>query len=253
MNILKTNENELRIGWKILRVVLIVIVLAVAFALVSSLLSLQLLGDYAIHLSIILGVLIALRLEHRSINTIGLQLREKSLWMDSLLGFVAGALAISLVALGMVFITREINPDQFGINMSLPGLAGILAYWLVVGIAEEMLFRGYILTLLREKLRLWPAILISAALFAVIHILNPDYYFYAFLYALLIGILFCGIVYKRGNLGGVIGFHFAWNLLQDGSFYNFPAQGGELMFTLILIVMGIMVLWVLPRGKPVRT
>ncbi|MHC1782443.1 MAG: lysostaphin resistance A-like protein [Anaerolineaceae bacterium] len=172
-------------------------------------------GDNAVHVAMIGGAMSGLRLEHRSLSFIGIRLREKRFWTDLLFGFIWGCLFIGAVVVGMVFITKEMSVSQLGEGFNVPGLAYSLVFWLVVAIGEEGLFRGYLFSILRSRMSLWAALIISACNFCSIHIINPDYYWFAYVYAILIGLAFGGIVVKRGNLGGAIGFHFAWNLLQD--------------------------------------
>lgn len=250
MKLLYSSENELRSGWKVARVFVIVIVLAALFAILAALLKIEVLGDYAVHLAMIFGALFGLRLDHKSVSFIGIRPNEKAFWKDSFIGFVWGCLLISLVVGGMVFITKEMSLSQFWEGTTVQGLAYALIFWLVVAIGEESLFRGYIFSTLRPHMRLWVALIISACIFSAIHIINTDYYWFAYVYAILIGIAFGGIVIKRGNLGGAIGFHFAWNLLQDKIIFNTPALGGEVIYAVILLIMVILIFWVLPI-KPI--
>jgi uncharacterized protein len=244
-----SSDNELRSGWKVVRVFVIVIIMAALFAIIAALLKIEVLGDYALHLAMIFGALFALRLEHKTISYIGIRPRQKAFWKDSLIGFVWGCLLIGLVVVGMVFITKEMSLSQFWEGTTVQGLAYALFFWLVVAIGEESLFRGYIFSTLRPHMKLWVALIISACVFSAIHIINTDYYWFAYVYAILIGIAFGGIVIKRGNLGGAIGFHFAWNLLQDKIIFNTPARGGELVYAIILLVMAVLVFWVLPMNS----
>jgi membrane protease YdiL (CAAX protease family) len=246
MKLFYSRNNELRSGWKVVRVIVLVIVLAAVFVILAALLKIEALGDYAVHLAMIIGVLSELRLEHRPLSFIGIRLRDKVFWTDSLSGFAWGCLFIGAAVAGMVLITKEMTLDQFGKGFHVPRLAYSLIFWLVVAIGEEILFRGYILSILRPRMKLWAALIISACIFSSIHIINPDFYWFAYVYAILIGVAFGGIVVKRENLGGAIGFHYAWNLLQDQGILNTPARGGEGIYTVVLLVIAVIIFWVLP-------
>lgn len=247
MKLLFSGNKELRSGWKIVRVFVFAIILTVVFALLASLLKIDAIGEYAVHLAIITSLLLVLWLERKPLSFIGIRLPDKGFWVDLLLGIVWGSLSIGLVVAGMVFITREMNLGQIGHTTTSVSWGSLLFYWLVVALAEEGLFRGYILSVLTHRVSTWVALIISASLFTAIHLINPDYYWFAFVYAFLIGIVLGGIVIKRGSLGGVIGFHYAWNLLQEKGLLNVPDRGGEVVYMVVLLAILALVYWVLPR------
>jgi membrane protease YdiL (CAAX protease family) len=57
-------------------------------------------------------------------------------------------------------------PDE----ISMPGVLFMLVFGgFIVPIAEEIFFRGLLYSWLRQTLSIWPAILISSALFGVLH------------------------------------------------------------------------------------
>jgi hypothetical protein len=246
MNLFYSGNKELRSGWKILRVFVFVIILVVVFALLASLLNIEALGEYAFHLAIITSLLVELWLERKPISFIGLRFPDKRFWIDLLLGIVWGSLSIGLIVAGMVFITREMSLAQIGHAATSVGLGNLFFYWLIVAIAEEGLFRGHILSILRHRVSPWAGLTISASIFAAMHLINPDYYWFAFIYAFLIGIALGGIVIKRGDLGCVIGFHYAWNLLQEKGLLNTPDRGGEVIYMVVLLAILALVYWVLP-------
>ncbi|MBO4444642.1 MAG: CPBP family intramembrane metalloprotease [Bacteroidaceae bacterium] len=66
---------------------------------------------------------------------------------------------------------------------------GILSIALVAPILEECLFRGAIEGHLLTKMKPWAAILVSAAVFGIIH-MNPAQVFYAFLVGIVLGWLY---------------------------------------------------------------
>ncbi len=247
MNVLFTNQKELRSGWKIVRVIVLTFIYAILFALLATALNIEAGGEYAFNLAILAAVGSELLISRKSPAFIGLNLRDDAFWKDLLLGLVWGGLSIGLVAAGMVFLTGEIDPGEIGRGLSFLSLLGMLVYWLLVALTEETLFRGYILLILKNPLGVRTAMVVSAVVFSALHFLNPDYYLFAFLYAFLIGLLFGEVVIRRGNLGWVIGFHFVFNLMQDKELLNFPIQGGEAVFTVVLLINLALILWRMPR------
>jgi len=79
-------------------------------------------------------------------------------------------------------------------------------------IIEEMIFRGMLLSILARSLNRWPAILVSAAIFAAIHLFDPN------AIAVIPGLFLLGIVLgwvamRRGDLSLAIAMHSGINLL----------------------------------------
>ncbi len=247
MNLFVTERKELRSGWKIVRVFVFVFVFAILIALLASALSIASGGVYAFNIAILAAVGLELLISRKPPAFIGLNLKDSAFWKDFLAGLVWGGVSIGLVAAGMVFLTGEIVRGEIGQGLSFLSLAAMLLYWLLVAVTEESLFRGYVLTILKNPVGVRTAMLVSAVLFSILHFLNPDYYPFAFLYAFLIGLLFGEVVIRRGNLGWVIGFHFVFNLMQNEGLLGFPVQGGEALFTIILLINLALVLWRMPR------
>ncbi len=247
MNLFVTEQKELRSGWKIVRVIFIAFLLAILLALLASALNIESGGAYAFNIAILAAVGLELLISRKPPAFIGLNLKETAFWKDFLAGLAWGGVSIGLVAAGMVFLTGEIVPGEIGRGISLLSLPGIFIYWFLVALTEESLFRGYILMILKNPAGVRTAMVFSAALFSGLHFLNPDFYWFAFLYSFLIGLLFGEVVIRRGNLGWVIGFHFIFNLLQNEGLLGFPVQGGEALFTVILLLNLALVLWRMPR------
>lgn len=87
------------------------------------------------------------------------------------------------------------------------------ALMLLVGLAEELLFRGYIITRLeRLGLSMWPCILISALIFGLIHL--PGYNFAASVSkAVWFGIPTAFYFWHRRNLGPLVIAHALMNYM----------------------------------------
>lgn len=96
-----------------------------------------------------------------------------------------------------------------------------LGIMIFVAIAEEMVFRGYILNNLMQSTNRYAALAISALIFGVAHATNPNFSWIAFINIILAGfILGINYIYTQ-NLWYAVVFHFAWNFLQG------PVMGYE--------------------------
>lgn len=97
---------------------------------------------------------------------------------------------------------------------------------LLVAVSEETIVRGYILNNLLDSFPKWVALVISALLFALLHLLNPDFNWLGML-GIFTGGLLLGLnyIYTR-NLWFGMALHFAWNFLQ-GPIFGYKVSGLE--------------------------
>ena len=109
-------------------------------------------------------------------------------------------------------------------NISIPGVLIMLVFGgVIVPIAEEILFRGLLYSWLRQNLRIWPAILISSALFGVLHgeisIAGATF---------LMGIILAWIYEKSTSLWPAISIHIINNSIKLLVLYLMIAFGGDI-------------------------
>ncbi|MEJ8819102.1 CPBP family intramembrane glutamic endopeptidase [Lacibacter sp. H407] len=139
-------------------------------------------------------------------------------------GFLTGILLITVMAtvlwsMGLL--------QWFFAEVQLPDLVLVTVIMMVVSIAEEMVFRGYILNNLMQSMPKQAALFTSALLFAGFHSLNPNFNLIAFINIFIAGVLLgCNYIYTR-NLWFAIFFHFSWNFFQ-GPVLGFEVSGLEL-------------------------
>lgn len=154
-------------------------------------------------------------------------------WIDLGFGFVLGAVLMTLVfavelALGWVVVTGTFSPpDSF-----LSGFLAVAVVFVVVGVQEELLARGYLLTNLCEGLRGWlgdrgatvVAVLVSSAVFGGLHLGNPNATLVSTLSISLAGVMLALGYVLTDDIAIPVGLHVSWNLFQGGV-YGFPVSG----------------------------
>lgn len=151
-------------------------------------------------------------------------------------GMISGFILISMIfmlELGLGWIKFEgIVPGAVNILV-----AGIL-FEILVSVAEELSFRGYILPCVEKKIGRWNAILMTSFLFAALHI--PSILFLGlplfnasvmFVVIIMAGILLSLLYFAKG-LKNSIGFHFSWNLFQ---YHVFSLRNGLGIFGITAI------------------
>ena len=157
-------------------------------------------------------------------------------WLDLLFGLALGAVLMTGIfltewQLGWVEITstfKSLDHLPFAVSILWP-----VALFIAVGIFEETLTRGYLLTNLAEMLnaRFWSrrtalvlAWLISSALFGVAHAGNPNATVVSTLNIVVAGLLLGLGFVLTGDLAISIGLHITWNFFQ-GNVFGFPVSG----------------------------
>jgi len=109
-------------------------------------------------------------------------------------------------------------------EISIPGVLIMLVFGgVIVPIAEEIFFRGLLYSWLRQTLKIWPAILISSALFGVLHgeisIAGATF---------LMGIILAWIYEKSTSLWPAISIHIINNSIKLLVLYLMIALGGDI-------------------------
>jgi membrane protease YdiL (CAAX protease family) len=206
------------------------------------------------------------RIERRSIFDYGLRgVRIRQIgW-----GALSGSVAISAVV-GALWIVGGL--EMTGVTQSAGSALIYAAVWaagmLLVGLSEEMEFRGVPVLLLARCFPVWVPVVVSAAAFALAHMGNEGENWTGLSQIALFGAVTALSVVRTGSLAWAIGFHAGWNWTLEylfgavGSGYVFQGHllsqvvsgpewltggkaglEGSLLSWLVLIVVGIVLLW----------
>ncbi len=126
----------------------------------------------------------------------------------------------------------------------LPGPAGgsallalTLLGFLIGGVVEEWVFRGYVYRALRERWSWAGAAGASSLVFALFHLLNPGFEPAALANTLLLGVALAALVEGTGSLAASALAHGTWNFLM-GSVLSVPVSGLEVSRLLDLEIAG---------------
>lgn len=153
--------------------------------------------------------------EQRSIGSYGMPIARAlgaRTWEGFVAGFVfAGAVAIGMITLGGMQVRGFAVTGQ---ALVFSGLAWLGAN-VIVGVAEELWFRGYFLRALWRSIGFWPASFVIAAIFAAIH-----YFFksgeniWDVITLVSFSLLCCYSVLRTGDLWWAVGLHVAFDFMQ---------------------------------------
>ncbi|MDR1559835.1 MAG: CPBP family intramembrane metalloprotease [Clostridiales bacterium] len=160
----------------------------------------------------------------RPLSQLGLP-REN--WLKPLgLGCLAAIIAISLYALIVYMSGAAIFT---GLDISKLYSADILSafiFFISVGFYEEILCRGFLMTVLKTTRNNWVVIAVPAVIFGLMHLMNPGVTLLGIINIILIGLAFAYMFIKTGSLWMPIGFHIMWNFFQ-GNIYGIQVSGLE--------------------------
>lgn len=215
-------------------------------------------------LAVLTSAIILLHFERRSFSDLGLTVKGHAK------GFLYGtlmAIVLYLLGFGLSLVLGEVKVT--GIQFDPEHLLGTWVFCLLVALAEEIMVRGYILgRLLHTRLNKFLSLFISAVLFALLHIFNPNVAFLPMLNLVLAGILLgVSYLYTR-NLCFPIALHLFWNWIQ-GPVLGYQVSGmhlgasvltlhlpeenrlnggafgfeGSLICTMLMLIFTILIIW----------
>lgn len=171
--------------------------------------------------------------EGRKLVTLGF--RKKHALIQYVAGLGVGFVMFSLVvelSLCMGGITWN-GLQSFSVSSILIMLGG----WLLQGMSEEVICRGYFMTtILRDYKPVW-AIAINSVFFGFMHASNNGFSVFAMINLTLYAIMISLYVFRTDNLWGACAIHSVWNFVQ-GNFYGLPVSGidsGGTIFSVSLV------------------
>jgi hypothetical protein len=184
----------------------------------------MLLEEFGNLVAAVIPSVVLARVEQRKWDAFGLPGKQafgKSFWLGSLWGFAAiSALMLALYAL---------HSFSFG-HIVLRGarIARFAGFWalmfLLVGLFEDFLLRGYSQFTLARGIGFWPSAIVLSCTFGLIHLRNGGEQWRGLLAAAAIGFFFCLTLRRTGNLWFAVGFHAAWDW-GETFFYSVPDSG----------------------------
>lgn len=242
---LSPDEPRLRAGWRLLLQTILMVFLGGCLSIVLGGILLLLdpsilagtgnVSPLAMLLSIIaegfavtVSVFLARRfLDKRSIESLGLKLNTWTL-IDILTGIGITFLQMGLIYLlmsGLGWITFQGFAWQFDpIGLVLRNTLLFFIIFILVGWTEELLCRGYQLQTIASGTNLLWGVLLSSAIFGILHIFNPGANFASTLGIFLAGLFFAYAYVRTRQLWLPIGMHLGWNFFE-GVGFGFPVSG----------------------------
>jgi membrane protease YdiL (CAAX protease family) len=183
-----------------------------------------LLGEGVPFLFVLIASWVMATIEFRKIADYGLPptgIFAPKFWQGIVMGFTSISALLGAMRLAGAFHFDGIALHGVDIwkYATLWGIA-----FIVVGLFEEFLFRGYALFTLTTGIGFWPSAFVLSALFGYVHHGNSGENWVGASAAALVGLLFCLMLRRTGDLWLPIGFHAAWDW-GETYFYGVPDSG----------------------------
>jgi len=167
----------------------------------------------------VVAILYCVIIEKRSVASMGL--RKKNFFLEYLGGAAVGIITISLAAV------IGILSGAYSFSIGQPKAWWILLFllgFIVQGMSEEVLCRGYLLVSMSRKTPVIVCAILTSLMFALLHVFNPGFGFLPFINLFLSGLSFAFYFIKRGNIWGACAMHTFWNFYQ-GPIFGISVSG----------------------------
>lgn len=160
-------------------------------------------------------------MQKRKMDTLGFV--KKDMGKEYLRGLGLGFLMFSAAVL-LCVITGSLQIEGISSGFA-PGIFLLFVLgFLIQGMAEEVLCRGYFLVSFGRRHSMWAAVLVNSVLFAALHLGNSGVSPLAILNLTLFGVFASVYFIKRGSIWGIGALHSIWNLAQ-GNVYGVRVSG----------------------------
>ena len=139
-----------------------------------------------------------------------------------LLGIAVGLLMMTSIT--MLTVVTGVNGIKVNSDINYGLIALYLGGFLIQGMSEEFIFRGYLMTTVGASHNTWIAIGISAAAFGLAHAANPGFTLFTFFNLALFGAFASLYMILFEDIWGVCAIHSVWNFAQ-GNIYGISVSG----------------------------
>ena len=172
--------------------------------------------------------------ERRPVESIGICGRRKL--RDFLRGHAIGLTGLSGVVM-VIWIAGGLQftgvAPAFSQLASLVPIALLLFTFALQSSVEELLFRGWLLSVLSKKFNVPIAVVVSSALFSLMHF-HPRTHWLVSVGTFLFGLFGCAWVLRTRSVLGIMGWHSGWNWLLAVGF-GLPLTGIDVGLPALLV------------------
>lgn len=155
-------------------------------------------------------ILYCCKIEKRSIASMGF--RKPGWLMRYLKGYAIGTGMLLLCAL-ILWLMGHLD-FAFAEKIPVFYLLAFFVGFVIQGMSEEVLVRGYFMVSLKNRCHTAVAVGISSVAFALLHLFNPGLTLLALLNLMLFGVFMAVYILRTDDIWGACAIHSAWNFAQ---------------------------------------
>ncbi len=175
-------------------------------------------------LETIIAIVYCRYIEKRSLHSMGF---IRNGWLkEYLIGYVVGAVMITAAC--MIAVATGTISINLSTSISVVYFMLFFVGFIVQGMAEEVIVRGYFMVSLTNSIKSRHAAAIavgvSSVAFSLLHLGNPGMSLLAIVNLTLAGVFFALYILRTGNIWGACAAHSAWNFFQ-GNFFGVQVSG----------------------------
>ena len=232
--LMSPDQPRLRAGWRLLMQIILLFIFGTLIAIAAGFIgfvdeSFTSILNQMLNFIVVTGsVYVARRwLDKLSFESLGLKLNIQTLF-DILTGF-----GITFIQMGFIFILMlglgwlsfegfawEFDP----INKVITSVLTAFVVFIFVGWNEELLSRGYHLQTIASGTNLFWGVIISSAVFSLLHLANPHTTWTSAAGLFFAGVYLAYAYIRTKQLWLSIGLHIGWNFFE-GVVFGFPVSG----------------------------
>lgn len=163
------------------------------------------------------------KIEKRSAYSMGFTKKNwAGMWLvGGLIGGVMFALAV-----GICMLTGTMRFGGYVLGNNLVSVILFFFGFMLQGMSEEVLCRGFLMTSWGSKKSLTAAVVVSSLLFSLLHFANPGFGLIAFINIFLFGALEAILILRCDSIWLACGLHSLWNFVQ-GNVFGVLVSGGN--------------------------
>ena len=178
---------------------------------------------------IIFAIIYCRSVEKRSLYSMGFN--RKKAFSDYITGLLIGFLMFSAAVL-IAFLCGTLTFDGFVLEDGIYLLLAFFAGFMIQGMGEEVLTRGYFMISLANRSSLLLAVLTISVLFALLHSFNNAVDTLPLVNIALFGIFASIYTLKMNSIWGISAVHTAWNFVQ-GNVFGISVSGNPVKVSLL--------------------
>ncbi len=170
---------------------------------------------------ILVAMLYCKLLEKRGAYTLGFT--KKGAAKQYIIGLGLGFLFFS-IGYFICVITGSVKINGFSSGINIFMLIAYFLGYLIQGMSEEVLCRGYLMISISRKNSLMAGVIVNSIMFMLLHAANPGVGVLAFINLFLYGVFASLLMINFENIWIAGAFHSIWNFVQ-GNFYGISVSG----------------------------